>query len=60
MLKALKRFALDKTYKIWHPPLNKCLSSALERGVINSYQWHELAAMFDRTQKQHYLMEKVP
>lgn len=54
----MKKFLVKITFKIWHPPLAKILSHAYETQIINSTQWHELMAMFDRTQKKHYLMER--
>lgn len=53
----MRKILIRLTYKIWHSQLNKVLSVAYERGIIDSRQWHSLAAMFDRTQPKHYLME---
>ena len=63
VIRALRRNIMKKllirwTYKIWHKPLCRIIGEAYSKGIINSYQMHELLARFDRTQKKHYLMEK--
>lgn len=37
-------------YPAWHPLVNMILSHCQRRGIINSYQWHEISARLDRTQ----------
>jgi len=46
----MKNIILKLTYKIWSRPVQSVLNKAYEDGLINSYQWHVLAASFDRTQ----------
>lgn len=54
----MRKLLVRWTYPIWKRPLAKILNHAYEKHIINSSQWHELSAMFDRTQSNHYLMEK--
>ena len=59
MRRKIKQFILDKTYFVWHEPVVLCLNLAKQRGVINNEQWHELAALFDRTQIYYTMKKKV-
>jgi len=54
----MKKLFVRWTYKIWHKPVDLIIGEAYNKGIINSYQMHELLACFDRTNKKHYLMEK--
>lgn len=38
------------TYRAWHPLVDSVLNHCLRTGIINSRQWHEIAARLDRTQ----------
>ena len=55
----MKKYLVRFTYPIWKAPLIRILNRAYQKRIINSKQWNELAAMFDRTQPKHYLMEKL-
>jgi hypothetical protein len=54
----VKKLLVRWTYPIWKKPVGRILNHAYQKQIINSEQLHELAAMFDRTQPKHYLMEK--
>ena len=58
MSKAIRRLAIRATYPVWHPMVFRILSYARERGIITSSQWHELAAMLDRTQIQYQALRR--
>jgi len=47
----MKKLILRFTHRIWNQRISVLLCRAAERGHINSYQLHELAAMFDPTQE---------
>jgi len=54
----MKKLLVRWTYKIWHLPVYRCITHAYETQVIDSKQLHSLLALFDRTQKEYYRMEK--
>jgi len=47
----VKKLILKATHRIWNQRISALLCRAYERGVIDSYQLHVLAALFDPTQK---------
>jgi len=47
----MTKLILRITHRIWNRRISALLCRACDRGTINSYQLHELAAMFDPTQK---------
>lgn len=47
----MKTILLKLTHRIWNQRISALLCRACDKGTINSRQLHELAAMFDPTQK---------
>ena len=47
----MRKLILKATHRIWNGRISALLCRAYSRGIINSHQLHELAAMFDPTQK---------
>jgi hypothetical protein len=47
----MKNLILKATHRIWNGRISSLLCHAYERRIINNKQMHELAAMFDPTQK---------
>jgi hypothetical protein len=47
----VKKLILKLTHRMWNRRISALLCRAADKGTINSFQLHELAAMFDPTQK---------
>ena len=47
----MKKLILKLTHRLWNQRISALLCRACDNGKINSRQLHELAAMFDPTQK---------
>lgn len=47
----MRKLILRMTHRLWNARISALLCRACDRGTINSHQLHELAAMFDPTQK---------
>jgi len=47
----MKTIILKLTHKIWNKTISRILNEACQKSIISSKQFHDLAAMFDPTQK---------
>jgi hypothetical protein len=56
---SMRKLVLKLTHRLWNRVIAALLCRACEKQVINSRQLHELAAMFDPTQKHQVYTVRV-
>ena len=50
MRKYIRKLILRLTHRVWNREISRILGRMYHQGIINSSQFHELAARFDPTQ----------